>query len=129
MSLAKYNQNKDLENTLIVVAESSVRESTPPISKSGKTTVTLLLYKTLKDNPYKFKQYELFEEVHFNQRNKKSLKIKTYKLQRSELCSLLGWGIHGNQDGELALIACDSPFYSELFNDNSIKKKKAFKKS
>lgn len=128
MNLAIEKQNKDLENTLIVVAKSSEKLSTIPVLKLGKKTVTSMLYDVLINNPYKFKQYELFEEVHYNQRKNRSLKIETYQLQRSELCSLLGWGIHGNSDGKLALVACELPLYNELLNDISIKKKNAYVK-
>lgn len=56
------------------------------------------------------------------------LKLETYKLQRSELCSLLGWGIHGDVNGKLALIARESKEYNSLLNDPNINKKKAYNK-
>ena len=126
----KEKQNKSLENTLITTAMSSTKDSQPPKSKRANKTVTITLYEVLKNNPYKFKQYDLFYEVHINKlgKNKEDLKLDTYKLQRSELCSLLGWGIHGNKEGELSLVNSQSKHYKELLNNSSIIKKKAFEK-
>ncbi|MCG8808861.1 hypothetical protein G1K66_09070 [Tenacibaculum finnmarkense] len=126
----KEKQNKSLENTLIITANSSTKESQVPKSKTANKTVVVALYEVLKNNPYKFKQYDLFYEVHINilSKNEEDLKLDTYKLQRSELCSLLGWGIHGNKEGEIALIDSQSKLYEELLSDSSIVKKKAYEK-
>jgi len=125
----KEKQNNDLINTLITIAESSVKTSTIPISKRKNKTVKEVVYGVLKENPYKFKQYELFYEVHINKMKKgKLLKLETYKLQRSELCSLLGWGIYGNGKGKLALVPAESDEYKELLNDPQIRKIKAYNK-
>jgi hypothetical protein len=127
--MTKEKQNKDLVNTLITVAESSSKTSEIPVSKTGKKTVTTTLFKVLKENPYQFKQYDLFYEVHINQlKNSKALKLETYKLQRSNLCALLGWGIHGNEEGKLALVPVESSEYKELLNNPNINKKKAYNK-
>ncbi|WP_430929035.1 DUF6157 family protein [Polaribacter marinivivus] len=127
--MSKEKQNQDLINTLITVAESSSKTSVVPASKSKKETVKEVVYRVLKENPYKFKQYDLFYEVHINQLKKsRELKLEKYKLQRSELCSLLGWGIHGDQEGKLALVAVESSEYMELLNNPNINKKKAYNK-
>lgn len=56
--------------------------------------MSVTLFKVLKSDPYKFKQNDLFHNVHINKMGEsQTLKVDTYKLQRSELCSLLGWGI------------------------------------
>ena len=54
----------------------------------------------------------------------KTLKLEKYKLQRSELCSLLGWGIHGDEEGRLALVQIESSEYKSLLENPSITKKK-----
>jgi len=127
--MTKEKQNKDLVNTLITVAESSSKTSEIPVSKTGKKTVTTTLFKVLKENPYQFKQYDLFYEVHINQlKNSKALKLETYKLQRSNLCALLGWGIYGNDGGKLVLVPVESEKYTELMNNPNIRKKKAYQK-
>jgi hypothetical protein len=121
----KEKQNKDLVNTLITIAESSSDASVTLESKSKKETVKEVLFKVLKENPYKYKQYDLFYEVHINQLKKsEELKLEKYKLQRSELCALLCWGIHGNEEGKLALVAAESPEYMGLLNNLKINKKK-----
>ena len=127
--MSKEKQNQDLINTLITVAESYSKTSVIPESKSKKETVKEVVYRVLKENPYKFKQYELFYEVHINQREKSTaLKLEKYKLQRSELCALLGWGIHGDQQGKLAIMPVESSEYMELLNNPNINKKKAYNK-
>lgn len=128
--MTKEKQNKDLINSLITIAESSSKMSEKPTSKTGKKTVATTLFKVLKENPYQFKQFDVFYEVHINQLNKsKTLKLETYKLQRSELCALRGWGIHGDSQGKLALIPAESDKYKELLSDPTIKKKKAYNKN
>jgi hypothetical protein len=128
--MSKEKQNRDLINTLITIAESSSETSIIPVSKTAKETVKVILFKVLKDSPYQFKQNELFHEVHIHKMGKSlsAIKLDTYKLQRSELCSLLGWGIHGDEHGKLALIPAESKEYEQLFNDPYINKKKAYKK-
>lgn len=127
--MTKEKQNQDLVNALITVAESSSKTSIIPTSKSNKETVKEVVYRVLKANPYKYKQNELFYEVHISELKKsKSLKLETYKLQRSELCSLLGWGIHGDEQGRLALVPVESSEYKSLLANPSITKKKAYNK-
>lgn len=127
--MSKEKQNNDLVNTLITIAQSSSRKSSIPVSNEKKETVKVVIYKVLKKDPYKFKQNELFHEVHINRMGKsKSLKLDTYKLQRSELCSLLGWGIHGDEHGKLALVPAESKEYKELYNDPKVNKKNAYNK-
>ena len=127
--MSKEKQNQDLVNALITVAESSAKTSIIPTSKSKKETVKEVVYRVLNENPYKYKQNDLFYEVHINQMKKdKTLKLEKYKLQRSELCSLLGWGIHGDEEGRLALVPIESSEYKSLLENPSITKKKAYNK-
>lgn len=56
----------------------------------------------------------------------KSLKLATYKLQRSELCLLLGSGIHGDEKGRLALVPVESEAYQTLLANPLITKKKTY---
>ena len=127
--MSKEKQNSDLISTLIIIAESSSKTSIVPVSKRIKDTVAEVLFKVLKENPYKFKQYDLFYEVHINKMGKmQALKLDTYKLQRSVLCSKLGWGMHGDEYGKLALIPAESEEYKVLLNDLNIHKKNAYNK-
>jgi len=121
-------QNESLINTLITVSENSVKKATRPVSNSKRETVNEILYRVLKEYPYKFRQHELFYEVHVNQRkmDPSELRIERYLLQRSDLCKKYGWGFHGNELGKIALIEVDSDKYKELLNDQDINKKKAF---
>ena len=128
--MSKEKQNKDLLNTLITVAESSSITSTAPVSKKKRKTVAVMLYEVLCENPYHFEQYELFYEVHITRMGKESenLKLETYKLQRSELCSTYGWGIHCNENGKIGLVAVESERYHELLINSKVNKKKAYNK-
>ena len=127
--MSKDKQNKKLINALITIAESSSKQSEIPTSVRKIETVKEVLYKVLIENPYKFKQYELFNEVHINRRKKsKTLKLESYQLEKSELCSLLGWGIHGDEQGKIALVPAESEDYKKLLNNPSIKKIKAYNK-
>lgn len=130
MKTLKNKQDQDLVNTLITLASTSSKQSIIPASKTGKPTVVTTVHEVLISDPYRYTQSELFHEVHINKLNKehKNLKLERYKLQRSELCSLLGWGIHGDSEGRLALIAGDSKEYERLFLNSEVRKKKAYNK-
>jgi len=127
MHSAKTKQDDDLINSLITIASSSLPYSKKPVSKNQKITVTTTLFDVLINHPYQYKQSEVFYEVHITRLKKdpNSLKMESYKLQRSELCSLWGWGIHGDSKGRLALIPVESKKYVELVTNGSVKKKNA----
>lgn len=90
-------------------------------------TISRIEYELLIANPYKFTERELFHEVHVVQRNKPHLKINSYNIKRCLLVQSLGWGIHRNRDGKLALVVPESEQYKEL--QGSVKRSKSYRKS
>jgi len=116
------------QEELIEVAEDcpADRAKEPPDTRVPKT-VARIEYEVLKENPYRFTEKELHYEVHAVRRNRPDIKYKLFNIRRSSLLKIYGWGIHRNQEGELALIAMESDRYKEL--QNSIKRTKASKMS
>lgn len=108
---------------LIQISEDSpVSKSTHPYKKG---TIEYLKYEVLTAQPYVYSANEFFEEIHFNIRGRRNLKIETYSLKRIGLAKRYGWGIHINSNGKIGLIACESPKYEELLKDPNVRKSRA----
>ena len=112
---------------LIRISEDSPTDKS--LIPENEGTVEHIKFHVLIDNPYKYTEREFFEEVHFNRRGKKHLKIETYSLKRVGLAKRYGWGIHINKDKKIALVPCDSEKYAALLNDPKVKKSKAYRNS
>jgi hypothetical protein len=111
---------------LIVVAE-DCRADRAIIPLIGlKKSIARIRYEVLIENPYRYSENELFQEVHYVRRNRRDLKISSYSIKRSKLCQNFGWGIHRNNDGKLALVAMDSDMYQYL--KRNIKTFRSFRK-
>lgn len=112
---------------LIKISEDSPTDKS--LRPENEGTVEYIKFQVLIDSPYKYTEKEFFEEVHFNRRRKKHLKVETYLLKRAGLAKRYGWGIHINEDKKIALVPCDSAKYIALLNDPTVKKSKAYRNS
>lgn len=110
---------------LIKISEDSPTDKC--LRPENEGTVEYIKFQVLIDSPYKYNEKEFFEEVHFNQRGKKHLRIETYSLKRVGLAKRYGWGIHINENKKIALVPCDSKKYTDLLNDPKVKKSKAYR--
>ena len=108
---------------LIQISEDSPTNKSLKPEKEG--TVEFIKFEVLYKNPYKYTKDEFFEEVHFNRRGKKHLKIGAYSLKRMGLAKRYGWGVHINEDKKIAIIPCESERYKALLNDPKVKKTNA----
>ena len=116
---------ENAEEELIQISEDS--PTTFSLKPEREGTVEYIKYEVLIDNPYKYTAKEFFEEVHFNRRGKKHLKIETYSLKRLGLAKRYGWGIHINKEQKIAMIPCESEKYRSLLNDPNVKKSNAYR--
>jgi len=119
------SHNENGMEELIKISEDSPTEKSLKPEKEG--TVEYIKFEVLIDNPYKYTAKEFFEEVHFNRRGKKHLKIETYSLKRLGLAKRYGWGIHINSAKKIAIIPCESKRYATLLKDPNVKKSNAYR--
>ena len=112
---------------LIKVAEDTpVDHAIDPPDRDLNKSIARITFEVLIENPYRYSEMELFNEVHFVRRNRRDLKINSYSIKRSRLCQEFGWGIHRNKEGKLALIAMDSDKYQKL--NRNIKTMRSYRK-
>ena len=110
---------------LIIISEDSPTEKSLAPKKEG--TVEYIKYHLLLENPYVFTEKEFFEEVHFNIREKRHLRISSYSLKRVGLAKRYGWGIHIDKKSRIAIVRCESKLYEKLLIDPMVKKSKAYR--
>ena len=110
---------------LIEVAEDCPVDHAEAPPDGDLKSVARIGYEILVENPYKFTEREFFHELHVVRRKRSDLKIESYKIKRSLIVKVHGWGIHRDQDGKLALVALESDRYREL--QESIKTTKAYR--
>lgn len=121
----KIDSSDYAEEVLIQISGDSPTEFSQKPKKEG--TVAYIAHEVLIDSPYRYTEKEFYEEVHFNRRGRKDLKIDTYSLKRLELVQKYGWGIHINKEQRIALVPCESDKYRSLLEDQWIKKTKAYR--
>ena len=127
-------------DTLIEVADDCpVTEAQAPRARGAKKTKALVEYELLVSRPYKYTEediafdvyailHEIPKAIWFEER-KQFLSKGHPHLRVSALPKRYGWGIHNNSEGKIALIAVESPLYTQLLNDPRITKIKAFRSS
>ncbi|MGL1933133.1 MAG: DUF6157 family protein [Desulfotalea sp.] len=113
-----------MEKLITISADSPTDKAIIP-ENDGK--LAFLKYSVLIGNPYKYTPLDYFREVHHIKREKPHLKIESYSIKRTELVKKFGWGIHVNDAGQIALVACDSKQYEKIFNDPSVLKQNAYR--
>jgi hypothetical protein len=115
---------RSVDEELIQVAADSVIDRA--VVPGPKNRIARITYEVLIENPYRYTEEELRYEVHVVRRNRTDLKLESYNIKRSPLVQKLGWGIHRNKEGKLALIPVESDRYREL--QGSIKTTKSYRK-
>lgn len=127
-------------DTLIEVADDCpVTEAQVPRTRGAKKTKALVEYELLVNRPYKYTEediaFETYAVLHeipkaiWLEERKQFLSKGHPHLRVSALPKRYGWGIHNNSEGKIALIAVESPLYTQLLNDPGITKIKAFRSS
>ncbi len=127
-------------DTLIEVADDCpVTEAQVPRTRGAKKTKALVEYELLVNRPYKYTEediaFETYAVLHeipkaiWLEERKQFLSKGHPHLRVSGLPKRYGWGIHNDSEGKIALIAVESPLYTQLLNDPGITKIKAFRSS
>lgn len=130
-SLARHRRllaSRPYQEELIEIAEDCPADHAvePPNDRPSKTRARIA-YEILSEHPYQYTEIEFFHELDVVRRNKPNAKIESYQIKRSPLAQTYGWGIHRNQQGELALVAMESNRYREL--QGTVKRTKSYRRS
>ena len=116
------------ENTLIEVADDcpAAGGEIPPMKGDGKT-VAAMQYEMISKNPYKFTSDDVIFQVFAERQDLTESELEEARKQffsrgqacmrASPLTKRYGWGVHSDEDGKIALYACDSPEYKQLKED------------
>jgi hypothetical protein len=127
-------------DTLIEVAEDCpAHEGQVPAARGGRKTKAMVEYELLATHPYTYTEQDIAFEVYAATHDIPSRKRRNERerflskghphLRVSPLAKRYGWGIHNNAEGKIALVAVESPEYTQLLNDSHITKVKAFRSS
>ncbi|MEK4300092.1 DUF6157 family protein [Oceanobacillus sp. FSL W8-0428] len=129
---------KDLNyyQTFITVApDSTATAGQIPAARGKKPTKAQIEYELLSANPYTYSQSELLFEVHVRHKeiSKENLAAEEEVffaksqacLRSSTLPKKLGWGIHFNKEGKIALYGIGTPEYKQ-FSENESGELKVF---
>ncbi|WP_368652579.1 DUF6157 family protein [Ornithinibacillus sp. 4-3] len=114
--------------TFITVApDSTATAGETPKARGTKPTKVQIEYELLSTNPYVYSQSELLFEVHIRHKGiskenmeaeEKAFFAKSHAcLRASTLPKKLGWGMHFNEEGKIALYGIETPEYTQ-FSEN-----------
>ncbi len=127
-------------NTLIEVADDcKVSTGQIPSMRNGIKTIAYMQFELIFKNPYKYTSDELLFQVFADKHDLTEIEYEAAReqffskgqacLRASPLAKQLGWGIHFDKDGKVALYARETDTYQQLVNDSKIKNVKALRTS
>lgn len=126
------------KNTFIQIADDCPTKvgELPPI-KADKLTVANLQFHRIIANPYKYTSDDVLFQVFAERSNIPKSELKETREQffskgqpcfrASPLTKRYGWGVHFNEEGKIALYACDSKEYKRFSQDKKLAIVKAMK--
>lgn len=126
------------ENTFIAIADDcpAAIGEIPPLKGAAKT-VANMQFDMVIDNPYKYTSDDVLFGVYAarNAVPKNELEEARARffskgqpcLRASALTKRYGWGVHSDEDGKIALYACETKEYKRLLADKKLKVVKAMK--
>ena len=125
-------------NTFILIADDCPvsKAEIPPLKGDSKTAANIQ-FELLKKNPYKYSSDDILFQVFAD---KNDLTKGEYKKARetffskgqpcfraSPLTKRYGWGIHSDENGKIAMYACESEAYEKFAKDKKLQVVKAMK--
>lgn len=128
------------ENTFIEVAEDcpAAGGEVPP-TKGDTQTIAGIQYEMISKNPYKFTSDDVLFSVFAQRKDLTQSELEEARKQFfskgqacmrcSPLTKRYGWGVHNDEEGKIALYACDSAEYKKMTKTPDLKTVKAMKSS
>ncbi len=92
-------------------------------------TIPAIIYEVLQAKPYEYDERELQRKVHHEIRRRPNLRIDSYNIKRSDLFKKLGWGLHADGNGKLAIYGCETKDYERLASSPTLRVVDAFRTS
>ena len=127
-------------NEFIEIAEDckATTGEMPPVREDKKTAANIQ-FDMVYENPYKYTSDDVFFQVYADKNCIKKADAKAEREQffskgqacfrASPLTKRYGWGVHSNEEGKIAIYACESPEYKKFSKDKSLQVVKAMKSS
>ena len=126
------------ENAFIEIADDCpVKMGEVPPLKGENKTVANLQFEILIDHPYEYTSDDVLFQVYAIRNNIKKSELKAAReeffskgqpcFRASPLTKRYGWGVHNNEEGKIALYACETPEYKKLAKDKKLQVVKAMK--
>ena len=126
------------ESAFIAVADDCpVKAAEIPPLKGGKRTVANLQFDLLTEAPYRYTSDELLFKIYAERQQIPEEEIAEARtlffskgqpcLRTSPLAKRYGWGIHHDDQGRVALYACESREYKAFSKDKGLRQLKAMK--
>lgn len=125
-------------NTLITIAKDSPT-TTSVVPDLTKSSVAAQQYDWISNEPYVLTSDDVIfrraaEKESITENDRANAQQEYFQkgracLRTSPLAKQYGWGIHSDENGNIALIAAESPEYARLLANDDIKKVEAMKKS
>lgn len=125
-------------NTLIEVAEDCpVLHVEVPQSKADKKTIAAMQFEIIAPHPYQFTSDDVLFQVYADRNNLPQTEYEAARKQffskgqpcfrASPLPKKMGFGIHSNSEGKIAIVGIETDEYQKLLNDPSVTKVKAMR--
>jgi len=126
------------QNVFIEVAEDCpVTKGEIPPTKNNEQTVASIQFEMLNNSPYEFTSDDVLFQVFAIRNNVSETELLQAREQffskgqpcfrASPLTKRYGWGIHSNDEGKIAMFACETEDYQKFTKDKSLKVVKAMK--
>ena len=110
-----------------------------PEVKNDKKTIASMQFDLLSKHPYKYTSDDILFQVYFDRNNLTKNEYKNAKQQffskgqpcfrASPLTKQLGWGVHCDKNGKVALYGIETEKYQHFIENLKIKKVKAMQTS
>ena len=127
-------------NTFIEIAEDSPANigEIPPRKENSKT-VASMQFDIIAKNPYKFTSDDVLFQVYADRNDLTKNEYEQARQQffskgqpcfrASPLTKRYGWGVHSDNEGKIAIYACETDEYKKFSMDKSLKVVKAMRSS
>lgn len=126
------------ENTFIEIADDCAATigEVPPV-KGDARTVANMQFDMVIDNPYKYTSDDVLFRVYAERNNIPKSEYKEARaaffskgqacFRASPLTKRYGWGVHSDENGKIALYACETAEYKKFAKDKTLLVVKAMK--
>lgn len=125
-------------NAFIEIAEDCpVKAAEMPLVKGDTKTIANYQFDMLYDHPYKYTSDDVIFGVYAARNGIKKAELKKARgqffskgqpcMRTSPLTKRYGWGVHSNEEGKIAIYACESPDYKNFLKNKKLEVVKAMR--